>query len=117
MPRIYTKKSMQHRRKALRNNMTQAEQLLWPELRAKKLGVRFLRQYSISSYVVDFYCPELKLAIEVDGDTHNSPDAIEYDKDRESAIGNLNIKFLRFLNEEVYVDINSVIHKIKNEIE
>jgi very-short-patch-repair endonuclease len=75
VPRIYTKKSMQERRRNLRNNSTKAEQLLWEELRNKKLGVRSLRQYSIGSYVVDFYCPELKLAIEVDGAVHDSSDA------------------------------------------
>lgn len=96
--------------------MTRAEKLLWDELKNKKLGVKFRRQYSIGSYVVDFYSPELKLAIEVDGDTHNSPEAIEYDKHREEEISNLKIKFLRFLNEDVFSDLNSVIQKIENEI-
>jgi very-short-patch-repair endonuclease len=116
VPRIYTKKSEQEKRRRLRNTMTEAEKILWLQLKNKRLGVRFLRQFSIGAFVVDFYCPALKLAIEVDGATHNTPDEIEYDKNRENEIDNLNIKFLRFLNEEVYNNLNAVTDKIRAEI-
>jgi len=59
--------------------MTKTEGLLWFELKNKKLGERFLRQFSITKYVVDFYCPRLKLAIEIDGATHLTDDEILYD--------------------------------------
>lgn len=107
---------MQQRRRSLRNKLTKAEEMLWQELRNKNLGVRFLRQFSIGSYVVDFYCPELKLAIEVDGATHNTSDEIEYDKNREEELANLNIKFLRFLNKEIYNNLKAVTDKIRAEI-
>lgn len=96
--------------------MTKAEEILWQELRRKKLGVRFLRQFSVDAYVLDFYCPELKLAIEVDGVTHGTDDEIEYDKYREETIMNLDIKFLRFTNAEVYNNIEKVLGRIKNTI-
>jgi len=97
--------------------MPKAEVLLWVELKNKKLGVRFLRQYSIGSYVVDFYCPELKLAIEVDGATHITDEEIEYDKNRQSEIETLNVSFLRFTNPEIYENMFNVLDKIKSRIE
>ena len=98
--------------------MTQAEKLLWQELRNRKIqNQRFLRQFSISSYVLDFYCPNLRLAIEVDGATHNTNDEIEYDKIRQAEIESLGIMFLRFNNEEIFKDINKVINKIDKKIE
>jgi very-short-patch-repair endonuclease len=117
MTRIYTKKSLQDKRRELRNNMTHAEVILWNEIKSKILGERFLRQYSIGSDIVDFYCPRLKLAIEVDGLTHNTDEEIEKDKIRQERIENLNIKFLRFTNPEIYCDLYEVLEKIKAKIE
>ena len=96
--------------------MTKAEVILWLELKNKKLGVRFLRQYSIGAFVVDFYCPSLKLAIEADGATHYTDEEKEYDAKRESEISELNIKFLRFTNAEIYDDLYIVLEKIKAQI-
>ncbi len=115
--RIYTKKSEQVKRSVLRNNMTKAEVLLWLELKNKKLGVRFLRQYSISKFVVDFYSPGIKVAIEVDGATHSSPEETEYDERRQKIIEENNIIFLRFTNNEIYEDLYNVLEKIKAKIE
>ena len=117
MPRIYTKKSEQEKRRRLRKEMTKAEVLLWVELKNKKLGVRFLRQFSINAYVVDFYCPSLKLVIEVDGVTHQTAEEKEYDKRRESEIGQLEIQFIRFTNPEIYEALDQVLESIKNKIE
>lgn len=92
--------------------MTKAEVYLWLQLKNKKiLGQRFLRQYGINTYVLDFYCPKLKLAIEVDGATHLSEDEIRYDKHRQEEIENLGIRFLRFWNHEVYDDLYNVLEK------
>src|SRR5690349_10702266 len=113
MPKIYNKKSEQEKRRKLRDQMTKAEVLLWTELKNKKLGVRFLRQYSINSYVVDFYCPSLKLAVEVDGATHCTDEEKEYDRSRQAEIETLNIEFLRFTNPEIYDDLYNVVEKIK----
>jgi len=118
MGKIYNQKIQNHKRKKLRNEMTKAEVLLWMELKDKKiLGYKFRRQFSIGSYVVDFYCPELNLAVEVDGATHVTDEEIRYDKDRQTEIETLGIKFLRFSNPEIYKDMNHVLEKIKSIIE
>ena len=96
--------------------MTEAEKLLWVELKSRKLGVRFLLQYSIDKFVVDFYCPEIKLAIEVDGVTHGSSEEIEYDAYRQAEIENYKITFARFTNQQVYDNIKLVMHEIKARI-
>lgn len=117
MPRVFTQKSEQEKRRKLRREMTKAEVLLWLELKRRKLGVRFLRQYSIFAFVVDFYSPELKLAIEVDGATHSTNEEIEYDNRRQSIIEQLGIIFLRFTNSEIYNDLHNVMEKIKVKID
>ena len=117
MTKIFNKISEKEKRRLLRKNMTKAEVYLWVQLKNKKiLGQRFLRQYGINTYVLDFYCPKLKLAIEVDGATHLSEDEIEYDKHRQEEIETLGIQFLRFWNDEVYNDLTNVIEKIKQKI-
>ena len=97
--------------------MTKAEVMLWVELKNKNLGVRFLRQYSVDRYVLDFYNPQLKLAIEVDGATHITNEQIEYDRHRQSEIETAGIVFLRFTNPEIYDDLYNVLEKIKTKIE
>ncbi|MBE2217353.1 MAG: DUF559 domain-containing protein [Ignavibacteria bacterium] len=114
--RVFTKKSEQLKRSLLRNKMTEAEKLLWLELKNRNLGVRFLRQYSIEKFVVDFYCPEIKLAVEVDGVTHNSPEEIEYDAYRQEEIEKYKITFVRFTNQQVYGSIKTVVDEIKARI-
>ena len=116
MTKIFNKKSEQEKRRELRKNMTKAEVLLWLELKNKKLGVRFLRQFSIKAFVVDFYCPEIKLALEIDGATHITREEIKYDKQRQEYIESLSIKFLRFDNIEIYYDMFNVLEKIKAKI-
>jgi very-short-patch-repair endonuclease len=117
MTKIYNKISEKEKRRKLRNNMTKAEVLLWLQLKNKQiLGIRFLRQYSVGPYVVDFYAPEVKLAIEVDGATHVTDEEIEYDKNRQATIENLNISFLRFTNQMIYEDMYNVLETIKKYI-
>ena len=71
----------------LRNNMTKQEQVLWSILRNRSFyGYRFLRQYPIGNYIVDFVCRSEKIIIEIDGGQHNEPEAIEYDKKRTEGI-------------------------------
>jgi very-short-patch-repair endonuclease len=118
MTKIFNRYKEKEKRRQLRLNMTKAEVLLWLELKNKKvLEQRFLRQFSIGSYVLDFYCPKLKIAIEVDGATHLTDEEIEYDKYRQSQIEDLGIKVLRFKNYEIYNDRSNIIGEIKNEIE
>ncbi|MFZ1322652.1 MAG: endonuclease domain-containing protein [Ignavibacteria bacterium] len=117
MTRVFKWKSEKNKRRELRKNVSKAEQILWQRLRKRQiLGKRFLRQFSVEKYVVDFYCQELKLAIEVDGNTHNSLEEIEQDKVRQKRIENYGIEFLRFRNEEILSDIENVLDKIKKRI-
>jgi very-short-patch-repair endonuclease len=76
------------------------------------LGYKFRRQYSVDNFVVDFYCPELKLAIEVDGDSHFTPLARVYDRGRQHHIESFGIRFLRVMNEDVYHNLNAVLDEI-----
>lgn len=75
-------------------------------------GYRFRRQYSIGPYVVDFYCPELRLAIEIDGPSHEGGEAREYDTKREEEIRELGITVVRFRNDEVLSNSMGVIRRI-----
>jgi very-short-patch-repair endonuclease len=100
----------------LRKDMTLSEILLWQEIRKKSLGVQFHRQVPIDNYIVDFYCHELKLAIEIDGNSHNSDDAFEKDIIRQSKLEKLGVIFIRFDNEEVKNDMNNVIRGLEIKI-
>ena len=97
--------------------MPQAEIVLWNQLKGKKIkGLKFRRQYSVGNYVIDFYCTEIKLAIEADGDTHNSDDEIEYDRKRQSDIEIFGIRFLRIRNDDIFENIEEVIKEIEKTI-
>lgn len=113
---LFNKISEKEKRRKLRNNSTKAEIFLWAEIRNKKLGYRFLRQYGIGKFVIDFYSPRLKLAIEVDGVTHLTKEELEYDERRQFEIEQLGIQFIRFTNLEVYNENANVIEKISDKI-
>lgn len=80
------------------------------------LGCRFLRQYGVDSYMLDFYCPSLKLAIEVDGDSHFKEEAQDYDRERQDFIESLGISFLRFLNTDIYNNMDAVMVRIAEKV-
>ncbi len=86
----------------LRNNITAAEEQLWNYLRGSQLGVKFRRQHPAAIYVLDFYCDELRLAIEIDGSIHYLEDVKKNDTIRQQTLENLGISFLRFTNTEVH---------------
>jgi very-short-patch-repair endonuclease len=93
--------------------MPPAEVILWQALRRQQLGgFKFRRQYSIGSYVVDFYCVEVKLAIEADGESHYQPGSQEYDERREEFIQQYGVTFLRFTNVDVYDNLEGVLTTI-----
>lgn len=117
MTELFNKISIKERRRILRHNMTKAESILWNRLKHRQIcGQRFIRQFSINSFIVDFYCPKLKLCIEVDGDTHLSENEIKYDDVRQDKLQSLFIKFLRFKNGEIYNNLDFVIEKIERKI-
>ena len=78
------------------------------------MEARFRRQYSIGGFVIDFYCPKLKIAIEIDGDSHFSEEDGDRDKERQKIIESFGIKFLRFTNQDVYLNPEQVILQISN---
>jgi len=97
--------------------MTRAERTLWFSLRGRQVGgYKFRRQHGIGKYVVDFYCPELKLAIEADGDSHLSEEAKAYDARRQQWIEQLGVKFLRFTDDEIFSNADRVIKRIEEEV-
>jgi very-short-patch-repair endonuclease len=97
--------------------MTKAEVTLWYRLKAKQLlGYKFRRQHGIDKYVVDSYCPERMLAIELDGDRHESNQARLKDAGRQRHIEQYGIWFLRFSNDEVLGDPDRVVKKIEETV-
>lgn len=114
MPYLCNSQKLKPRRQTLRNNMPQPEQILWYYLKGKNLaGYKFRRQYSIGNYILDFYCPELRLAIEIDGDSHFVDcRAINYDQKREKFLTEQNVKVIHFINSDVINNIDAVIGKI-----
>lgn len=100
--------------KEMRANPTQAEKALRNRIRANSLGHKFLFQYIIGQFIVDFLCPDCKLIIEVDGEYHSRP-AQEYDDElRTEWLEGMGYKILRFTNERVLNDMDGVIREIKN---
>jgi very-short-patch-repair endonuclease len=106
------------RAETLRSNMTESEKLLWNRLNNKQInGLKFRRQHPINQFIVDFYCHQAKLVIELDGGIHNKRQVAEHDTGREAMLTNYGLKILRFKNEEVLFNIENVISKIKHNIE
>ncbi len=97
----------------LRRNETKTEKILWSYLRNKNFqDFKFYRQYSVGNYILDFYCPKKKLAIELDGGHHAEKENKEYDKERTLFLNDLNIKVLRFWNNEVLNNLEGVFEEI-----
>ena len=104
-------------RQYLRKNQTEAEQILWKYLRKKqRKGHRFCRQYGLDRYIVDFYCPEKRLVIELDGDIHLEKEQNAYDTERNLWMEAQDFKVLRFQNSEVYTNLCRVLTCIENEL-
>lgn len=94
--------------------MPPAEVVVWSYIKNKQIkGERFLRQYGINKYVADFYCPKLRLVIEIDGHSHFESDkSQEYDKNRTEYFKSLGLNVIRFTNYDVYKSIGGVIDSI-----
>lgn len=115
---IYNSSDTKEKRRELRKNQTETENRIWQIVRGKRLnGYKFFRQYGIDHYIADFYCPELKLVIEIDGSQHYTEEGTEYDKIREEFMASLGIKTVRFSNYEVMSNIEGVINILSNYIE
>lgn len=110
--RVFNKPQLKDRRRDLRIRQTSTETILWNELRNKKLGYKFKRQYSISGYVVDFYCAQSKLAIEVLGSIHKTDSAKKYDDYRRRYLQSCGVRMIEFWNWEIEGQLEKVLAKI-----
>lgn len=113
---IHNRKYLKQFRKNLRTNGTSAEATLWKFLQKSQLeGRKFRRQHSVGDYILDFYCPSERLAIELDGAHHFQTAGFLKDQERSKYIESLNIRILRFENNEVFKGIEAVLERIRFE--
>jgi len=111
MTKIFNRFEIKERRRSLRKNMPSAEIVLWSKLKGGQLkDLKFRRQYSVGKFIVDFYCPNYKLAVEVDGQSHG--DSEKKDKERQKFIEGYGIKIIRVTNYKVYNNLNLVLEYI-----
>jgi very-short-patch-repair endonuclease len=94
----------------LRKNSTLSEVLLWLKIKGKTMGVEFHRQVPIDNFIVDFYCHELMLAIEIDGSSHNEKQ--DYDQNRQMILENLGVRFIRFSDIDVKQKMGWVLEEL-----
>lgn len=107
-------KPLKPQRGYLRNNSTPTEKILWSKLRRKQLGFWVKRQVSIGPYVLDFYCPQKRLAIELDGASHQTVDQKNYDHYRTEYLNALNIRVVRFWNSRINNELEKIVEEIKS---
>ena len=108
---IYYNPSLKEKARRLRNKSTFSEILLWLKIKRKSLGYEFHRQVPLDHYIVDFYCHELSLAIEIDGSSHDNK--YEYDLKRQRILESLGVRFVRFDNIEVKRNMNDVLRALE----
>jgi very-short-patch-repair endonuclease len=111
---VFNIKETLQKRKLLRKDQTEAEKQLWESLRSKRFNsLKFSRQYGIGHYIADFYCPALKLAIELDGHKHFSEAGVEYDRERSKYFSAIGIKTIRFSNKDALKNLCTVLANIE----
>jgi len=117
--KLRNSRSTKNTRKRLRRNMTKSEVIMWNALKGKQIGYKFRRQYSIGKFIVDFFCAELNLILEIDGTIHGEGDNPDKDKSRESYFKKFGFRIKRYSNEQVlkytdtiYVDLKEYCDKI-----
>ncbi|MEK7161653.1 MAG: endonuclease domain-containing protein [Patescibacteria group bacterium] len=109
--------SLKNNRRKLRKQLTPAEAKLWIYLQNSQLGEKFRRQPSIGYYILDFYCPKKKLAIELDGSPHDTEEGYAKDKERTKFLNNKRIKVIRFENKDVMSNTEGVLADIKKNLQ
>lgn len=113
MKHVFNTKDVTFIRQQLRNQMPKPELVIWKLLRGRQLkGFKFRRQFSIGRYVLDFYCPKLKLGIEIDGESHYTTEGKANDIIRQEVIENFDVTLLRFTNTDVMENSEGVILEI-----
>jgi very-short-patch-repair endonuclease len=113
---VFNHLDQKDRRRELRQRQTLAEKLVWNSLRAGQLGVCFRRQFSVERYILDFYCPRRRFAVEIDGASHLSLKARKHDLERTEFLNHLGIFVIRFTNIQVFEHLDWVIEQIKYEV-
>ena len=117
MSELFNRNSHIELRRQLREGMTEPEKLVWLRLRGDQLGHRFRRQFGVGRYILDFYCPTLRIAVEIDGDSHAGPEAEAYDRIRDDYLKSLNIVTLRFANRDVMENSDGILERIRETCE
>ena len=114
MTKLYNRQQEKEKRRELRQSETIAERNMWSQLRGRKLlGLKFKRQFSVDKYIIDFYCPEYKIAIELDGNVHDLEDVKNYDAARQQYLEDYGIHFIRITNDEYLGNSNKAFEKIE----
>ena len=112
--KIHNLKYLKKYRKELRGNLTNAEAYFWNQIKTRKLhNLKFRRQHSIKNYIVDYYCAQYQLIIELDGDYHNDPEQHDKDLRRDEELENMGFTLLRYENRYVFEELEHVLNDIK----
>ena len=118
MTEFFNRRQEKDKRRDLRREMTPAEARLWAHLRSRYAeGLRFRRQHSAGVFILDFYCPARRLAVELDGSSHDGAEAQEYDAARTEYLASVGIRVLRFANADVFHDVEAVVEAIVAAVE
>ena len=118
MARLFNRPQQLRFRRDLRSQLTHAEAVLWTHLKGSRLdGAKFRRQQGVGVYVLDFYCPAVRLAIELDGAAHDHEDAVARDAAREAWLAAHGIRVIRFVNDDVLRNPEGVLAAIRDALE
>jgi very-short-patch-repair endonuclease len=101
MAELFNQEKQKERRRLLRSQMPVSEKLFWYKVRRNNLGYRFRRQFGIGKYIVDFYCPQFKLVVEIDGATHETEKELEHDRIRQNFLEGLGLEVKRYDNLQI----------------
>ena len=113
----YNTLKLKDTRKVLRKNQTKPEEIFWNKVRVKQFHwLKFRRQHSIWRYILDFYCNELKICVEIDWDNHFEEDTKEYDKIRTEFLETAWIKVIRYTNKEIIENTEGVLYNLEKEL-
>jgi very-short-patch-repair endonuclease len=113
MQRIFNQSPQKVIRRKLRQQPITCERILWSKIRNRQLGgFKFRRQCSIDKYIVDFYCAEVKLVVEIDGATHGTEQEVKYDKKRQGFLEKQDLLVLRYLNVDIKDNLDLVLENI-----
>lgn len=104
-------------KRRLRSDMTGPEKRLWSRLRSRQLqGSKFRRQHGIGPYIVDFYCPEQSLVIEIDGDSHADAEQIQKDQRRDRYLQSIGLRVVRYTNDDIMKNLDGVLEDLQKRV-